>query len=130
MALEQMIDTPVKAYNIAVIDDDTAEINMYGEVVSRIPVDWWTGEKIPGNFIALDEFLEDLKEIEDKANINIHINSVGGDFYAGLAIYNRLKVLAGNVTTINDGLAASAASIIFHEPPPTCWLCCANLTMR
>lgn len=114
MALEQMIDTPVKAYNIAVIDDDTAEINMYGEVVSRIPVDWWTGEKIPGNFIALDEFLEDLKEIEDKANINIHINSVGGDFYAGLAIYNRLKGLAGNVTTINDGLAASAASIIFQ----------------
>lgn len=56
MALEQTIDKPVKAYNIAVIDDDTAEINMYGEVVSKYPVDWWTGEKIPGNFIALDEF--------------------------------------------------------------------------
>ena len=114
MALEQTIDKPIKAYNIAVIDDDTAEINMYGEVVSKHPVDWWTGEKIPGNFIALDEFLQDLKEIEDKANINVHINSVGGDFYAGLAIYNRLKGLAGNITTINDGLAASAASIIFQ----------------
>ena len=45
MALEQTIDMPVKAYNIAVIDDDTAEINMYGEVVSKYPVDWWTGEK-------------------------------------------------------------------------------------
>lgn len=110
----QTIDRSIKAYNIAVIDNDTAEINMYGEVVSKHPVDWWTGEKIPGNFIAMDEFLEDLKEIEDKANINIHINSVGGDFYAGLAIYNRLKGLAGNVTTINDGLAASAASIIFQ----------------
>ena len=103
MALEQTIDKPVKAYNIAVIDDDTAEINMYGEVVSKYPVDWWTGEKIPGNFIALDEFLQDLKEIEDKANIIIHINSVGGDFYAGLSIYNRLKGLPGNITTINDG---------------------------
>lgn len=105
---------PVKAYNISVLDDDTAEINMYGEVVSQYPVDWWTGEKIPGNFIALDEFLDDLKEIENKANINVHINSVGGDFYAGLSIYNRLKALPGNITTINDGLAASAASIIFQ----------------
>ena len=108
------IEKPIPAYDIAVIDDDTAEINMYGEVVTKYPIDWWTGEKVPGNFIAMDEFLQDLKEIEDKANINIHINSVGGDFYAGLAIYNRLKTLPGNIVTINDGLAASAASIIFQ----------------
>jgi ATP-dependent protease ClpP protease subunit len=112
--LQVLKNEPVKAYNISVLDDDTAEINMYGEVVSQYPVDWWTGEKIPGNFIALDEFLDDLKEIENKANINVHINSVGGDFYAGLSIYNRLKALPGNITTINDGLAASAASIIFQ----------------
>ena len=105
---------PIKAYNITIIDDDTVDINMYGEVVSQHPVDWWTGEKIPGNFIALDEFLSDIEEIKTKSNINIHINSVGGDFYAGLAIYNRLKSLNSNITTINDGLAASAASIIFQ----------------
>lgn len=112
--MQVLKNEPVKAYNISVLDDDTAEINMYGEVVSQYPVDWRTGEKIPGNFIALDEFLDDLKEIENKANINVHINSVGGDFYAGLSIYNRLKALPGNITTINDGLAASAASIIFQ----------------
>lgn len=112
--MQVLKNEPVKAYNISVLDDDTAEINMYGEVVSQYPVDWWTGEKIPGNFIALDEFLSDLKEVESKANINIHINSIGGDFYAGLAIYNRLKALPGNITTYNDGLAASAASIIFQ----------------
>ena len=105
---------PIKAYNITIIDDDTVDINMYGEVVSQHPIDWWTGEKIPGNFIALDEFLNDIEEIKTKSNINIHINSVGGDFYAGLAIYNRLKSLNSNITTINDGLAASAASIIFQ----------------
>ena len=33
--------------------------------------------------------------------------------YAGIAIYNRLKGLASHVTTINDGLAASAGSLIF-----------------
>lgn len=105
---------PVKAYNMAIINDDTAEITMYGDVVSKHPVDWWTGEKIDGNFIAVDDFLEDLEVIKDKANITININSGGGELYAGIAIYNRLKALSGNVTTINDGLAASAASIIFQ----------------
>lgn len=105
----------LKPYNIVVNEDDnSAEINMYGEVVSTRPVDWWTGEPIPGNFIAQDEFLKDLDELSGKDNITVHINSVGGDLYAGVAIYNRLKGLAANVTTINDGLAASAGSLIFQ----------------
>lgn len=105
---------PVKLYNMAILDDDSAEINMYGDVVSVYPTDYWTGERLPGNYIALDEFLEDLEEIKEKNNITIHINSGGGDLYAGLAIYNRLKGLPGNITTINDGMAASAASLILQ----------------
>ena len=104
---------PVKAYNVAIINDDSAEINMYGDVVRKVPRDWWTNERLPG-YIGADEFLEDLEEIKDKSNITVHINSGGGDLYAGLAIYNRLKVLSGTVTTINDGMAASAASLIFQ----------------
>lgn len=101
-------------YNIAVNEENnSAEINMYGEVVSTRPVDWWTGNPIPGNFIAQDEFLRDLEELAGKDSITVHINSVGGDMYAGIAIYNRLKGLAAKVTTINDGLAASAGSLIF-----------------
>lgn len=105
---------PVKAYNMAVLDDDSAEINMYGDVYMEAPRDWWTGERKEGQYIAADEFLEDLEEIKEKSNITVHINSGGGDLYAGLAIYNRLKALKGHVTTINDGLAASAASLIFQ----------------
>ena len=105
----------LKPYNIVVNDEEnSAEINMYGEVVSTRPVDWWTGEPIPGNFIAQDEFLKDIDELAGKDNITVHINSVGGDLYAGLAIYNRLKGLAAHVTTVNDGLAASAGSLIFQ----------------
>ena len=101
-------------YNIVVNEDtNSAEINMYGEVVATRPKDWWTGETIPGNFIAQDEFLRDLEGLMGKDSITVHINSVGGDMYAGIAIYNRLKGLAANVTTINDGLAASAGSLIF-----------------
>lgn len=104
---------PVKPYNMAILDDDSAEINMYGDVVSIVPRDWLTDERLPG-YIGVDEFLEDLEAVKDKANLTIHINSNGGDLYAGLAIYNRLKTFKGKLTTINDGLAASAASLIFQ----------------
>ena len=103
-----------KCYNIVNVGTNDAEINMYGEVVATRPVDWWTGKPIPGDFIAQDEFLADLDELESKDNITIHINSVGGDFYAGLAIYNRLRDMKANIITINDSLAASAGSIILQ----------------
>ena len=108
------VKMPLMPYNIVVNEEsNSAEINMYGEVVATRPVDWWTGAPIPGNFIAQDEFLRDLEGLAGKDSITVHINSVGGDMYAGIAIYNRLKGLAGKVTTINDGLAASAGSLIF-----------------
>lgn len=104
----------VKPYNIVIDEENnSASIDMYGEVVERRPVDFWTGEPMQGNFIALDEFLSDLDRLKTKNNITVHINSVGGDLYSGVAIYNRLKNLPGNITTINDGLAASAGSVIF-----------------
>lgn len=110
-----MRNNPItKPYTIAMVGDNDAEISMYGEVVEKHPTDWWTGEPIPGNFIALDDFLRDLDSLGTKDNITIHINSVGGSLYAGLAIYNRLRGLSANVITINDALAASAASIIFQ----------------
>ena len=114
MPIPMKSNTPVKPYTIAMVGDNDAEISMYGEVVEKHPVDWWTGEPIPGNFIALDDFLRDLDDLGTKDNITIHINSVGGSLYAGLAIYNRLRGLSAHVTTINDALAASAASIIFQ----------------
>ena len=104
----------LKPYNITETGENDVEINMYGEIVEAVPTDFWTGEPIEGNFIAVDRFLRDLDDLKDKKNITVHINSVGGDLYGGIAIYNRLKALPGNVTTINDGLAASAGSIIFQ----------------
>ena len=47
---------------------------------------------------------------EDYA-ITVHINSNGGEVKEGLGIYNVLK--SRNVTTICEGFAASAASVIF-----------------
>ena len=45
--------------------------------------------------------------------VTVRINSPGGAADEGIAIYNLLKNHGGEVTTINDSLAASAASVIF-----------------
>lgn len=102
-----------KAYSIKMIGPTEAELNMYGEVVSERPRDW-DGNPVQDGYIVASELLADLDELRTKSNITIHINSVGGDLYAGVAIYNRLKELPANITTINDGLTASAASLIFQ----------------
>lgn len=90
------------------------EINLYGEVYANRPVNWWTGKPVEDQMIVQSEFLADLDELKDYDELDVHINSVGGDFFAGLAIYNRLRELNCKVTTINDSLAASAGSIIMQ----------------
>lgn len=102
----------VLRWNIASTGDDTGEILLYGDVVSKHPVDWWTGELVPGLYIALDDFLEDLETVKGKRNITIKINSCGGDLDTGIAIHNAIKGLAGHKTVIVEGIAASAASVI------------------
>ena len=102
----------MKAYQIVMKGNDTAEVDLYGEVVDSIPIDYWTGEPVTGSFIALDEFLNDLEKLKTKSAVTFRINSVGGDVSAGVAIYNRIREMSAVTTTIVDGLAASAASII------------------
>lgn len=108
-----MKNKPMKAYNITLTGANDANLDLYGEVVSDRPRDW-DGNPIQDGYIVASELLADLDALATKDNITIHINSVGGDLYAGVAIYNRLKELPANITTINDGLAASAASLIFQ----------------
>ncbi|MEM9642851.1 MAG: head maturation protease, ClpP-related [Pseudomonadota bacterium] len=45
-------------------------------------------------------------------DVVVNINSPGGDYFEGLAIYNQLREYEGHVTVRVLGLAASAASII------------------
>jgi ATP-dependent protease ClpP protease subunit len=103
-----------KAYDFLETGEDELEINMYGEVVQSIPVDWWTGKPIDGMFISEKDFLEDLDKYREKSRITVRINSVGGDLYAGLAIANRLKDLKADIVTIADALCASAAVSIYQ----------------
>ncbi len=103
-----------KAYGFLEISNEELEINMYGEVVESVPVDWWTGKPIEGMYICEKDFLNDLDKYKDKSMITIRINSVGGDLYAGLAIANRISDLKAEIVTIADALCASAAVAIYQ----------------
>lgn len=48
-----------------------------------------------------------------KHNVLVRLNSPGGDVFEGLAMYNALVNSGKNITTQVDGLAASAASVVF-----------------
>lgn len=65
-------------------------------------------------YIALNDLLPKLDALDGKSRVTVHINSVGGDLLSGIAIYNRLKSLSGQIITVCDSLAASAGSIIFQ----------------
>ena len=85
--------------------EDTVEVYFYGDIVSDEWSRWGKDDVCPSNIIEL------TKEIGN-GNVNIHINSGGGDVFAGFAIYNILKNCKGKKTVYIDGLAASIASVI------------------
>lgn len=102
-------------YAMATVDNDSAVITMYGDIVEQQPTDWWTGQPIEGQYIIESEFLEDLKAIENCSNITIRMNSCGGDAGVSVLIHNRLRELANggaNLTCIVDGVAMSGGSLI------------------
>ena len=97
---------------IAQAESDSVEIELSGDICMERPYDWWTGEKIEGDFIALDEFKETLKGLKNAKNITIKLNSFGGDLFAGKAIYDELKGLKANKTVQIMGVSASASTVI------------------
>lgn len=55
--------------------------------------------------------MEQLKDFNGEP-VQIRINSGGGDVYEGIAILNALRSYEGEITTVVESLAASAASFI------------------
>lgn len=61
--------------------------------------------------VSAKNFLNDLRSVTG-AEVAVEINSPGGDFFAGLAIYNGLRASGKKITVKVLGLAASAASLV------------------
>jgi ATP-dependent Clp endopeptidase proteolytic subunit ClpP len=81
---------------------EKAEIWVY----EQIGVDWWTGDGMTAK-----AFQKELAGI-NASQIDLHINSPGGEVFDGITIYNLLKQHKATVTTYIDGLAASIASVV------------------
>lgn len=73
--------------------------------------DWWTDEKIESETSA-NHFREVLAQYPNATEIEIYINSLGGDVVEGTAIYNQLRRHPAHKTVYVDGFAASIASVI------------------
>lgn len=73
----------IKSHFAVAMDDknETAEIKMYGNVVKKRPVDWWTGKPADGDFIVGSEVINKLDEIRSCKRLNIRLNSLGGDVH-------------------------------------------------
>jgi ATP-dependent protease ClpP protease subunit/predicted RNA-binding Zn-ribbon protein involved in translation (DUF1610 family) len=84
-------------------DSDKAEIWIYEEIGEN---PWGFGDSI-----GAKQFQKDLSAIK-ASQIDLHINSPGGNVFDGNTIYNLLKQHPAKVTTYIDGLAASIASVI------------------
>ena len=66
---------------------------------------------IGGWGVTPQQFREDLKRV-GKTDLHVHINSDGGDIFAGNEIYNALNEHEGFVRVTVGALAASMASVI------------------
>lgn len=82
------------------------KLYFYGDIVSSDWQKWSDADKCP------QEVADILAEIPKDAQLDIYINSGGGDVFAGIAIYHQLKRRTGLNVVHVDGLAASIASVI------------------
>ena len=98
-----MSKAPNKFFQL-VNDGTAADLYIFGDICA------WPWES-QGEQSGVS-IVRQLKEL-DADEIRVHINSYGGDVAEGLAIYNVLREHKAKITTICDGFACSAASVVF-----------------
>ena len=96
---------------------DVAEIYLSGDIVDddegAAIRNWYEGDTTGYEFPQ--KLREQLKAIDEKSPLEIHINSCGGSVFAGMAMANFIASHKGKTTAIIDGVAASMASVIFFS---------------
>ena len=92
-----------KFYSFEKENDTIANLYIYGDIVYYDEYD---------SDVSAFGFEKELEELGDISELNVHINSLGGSTFQGLAIYNLLKQHKAKINMYIDGIAASAASII------------------
>lgn len=86
-----------KWYNIQNKVGETADIYIFDEI---------------GTYgVTAQDFISEIKGLKDMP-INLRINSLGGDVFDGMAMYNVIKRREAKTTVYIEGIAASIATII------------------
>lgn len=101
MSKRKTSQTP-RPYTITNIGGNKVEILIYEQIGS----DFWS------EGISAKQFVHDLQAKGKVRQIDLRINSPGGSFFDGLAIYNTLKNHPAIVDVYIDGIAFSMASVI------------------
>jgi ATP-dependent Clp protease protease subunit len=112
---------PVQNYLVPVVVEQTSRGERSFDIYSRLlkdrivflgtPIDDAVGNLIMAQLLHLES------EDPDK-DINLYINSPGGDVSALLAIYDTMQYIKPDVSTIVMGLAASAAAVLLLAGAP------------
>lgn len=87
--------------SIRAASDDAASISIYDRI----------GESYDGEGVTAKRIAAVLRNIGAR-DVTVNVNSPGGDFFQGVAIYNLLREHKAKVTVKVMGIAASAASVI------------------
>jgi len=88
-------------------ESDEATLYIYGDIM-RYDLEYWSW---PDDVIP-HRFRQELTALGDVSTIHIRINSNGGSVFGAYAIMNLLKSHKAQIITYNDGIAASAATLI------------------
>nr|WP_205299359.1 head maturation protease, ClpP-related [Paraburkholderia sp. Cy-641] len=91
------MDRP-RSFKVSATDEQTTSIYLYDAI------DPWWG-------ISAEAFARQLNAIETP-NINLRINSPGGDVFEARAIVTAIRQHSANIDSYVDGIAASAASYV------------------
>lgn len=89
-----------KYYDIIKNDDENCTILLYGYIGRYDDV---------SSAVVAQELMEAVNQY---AKIDVRVNSMGGEVYEGIAIFNALRNCKAEVTIFIDGIAASAASFV------------------
>lgn len=87
-------------FNVVETGEGRASLMLYGEIGGENGVN---AEAVNSELLALQQIYQD---------IDVHINSRGGEVFAGIAIFNALRSATSRINIYVDGLAASIAGVI------------------
>lgn len=95
------------------IPQKSADLYIYGEIVTD-NTNWWTGEK-DETLVGLKDFKEELDNLGEISDLNIYLNTPGGEVFVASTMCSMLQRLKDNGTKIHtfvDGLCASAGTFL------------------